>query len=369
MSIASHPLGALRLLVVDDSHYNRQIISDAFADSRDVAVVGHASNGEQALRMVAELDPDVITLDVEMPKMDGFTFLRILMHKKPTPVIVISSRRSPENVFRAIELGALDFVSKPEVGEMSTWQTELRDKITQTKHADAHRIPTVGGSSPKLGATRVTPPQPPPQPLTPTSAQTASNARAGAFPLTVVGLAASTGGPGAILHILSRIPATHTGAILIAQHMSPTFTRSFAERLDRTSPLTVLEATDGDPVIAGRVYVCPGGSCMELRKDANGLRVAVVPPSPADRYVPNANRLLTSIAHVMGPRATALVLTGMADDGLEGARSIRRVGGIVIAESEQTAVVNGMPGAVIREGLAHRILPLPDIAEELVALR
>ena len=188
-------------------------------------------------------------------------------------------------------------------------------------------------------------------------------------PKVMIAVASSTGGPGALLHILSRLPGTFCGALLIAQHMAPVFTRTFAARLDRTTALTVQEAKEGDVVHAAHVYVCPGGLCMEVRRDGNNSRIALGPPTESDRYVPSGNRLMRSAAAVSGVRALGLVLTGMADDGLEGARAIRKAGGTVIVESEESAIVYGMPGAVAAAGLANKILPLQGIAEELALLR
>lgn len=339
-------MNPLRVLVVDDSPVNRHLITEALTASGRATVVGHAANGEQALRMLAELSPEVITLDVEMPKMDGFTFLRILMSTRPVPVVVLSSYAHPDNVFRALELGAVDFVAKPDdlISMQSSWRRELVDKILMTPHAAAR--PRRLESPPKAFP---------------------AEKKAGALaPRFVVAVASSTGGPGALLSILSRLPPGYQGAIVIAQHMAPLFTKSFAERLHRTTPLSVHEAQDEDPVYGGHAYVCPGGACMELRRDPTGLRISVKPPTKDDRYVPNGTRLLTSAALAMGSRSLGLVLTGMADDGVEGARAIRRMGGFVIAESEETAIVYGMPGAVVRAGLANKVLPLAAIPDELV---
>lgn len=331
----------MRVLVVDDSSVNRHLITEAIDAADDLRVVGHAGNGEQALRMVAELQPDAITLDVEMPKMDGFTFLRILMSSRPTAVIVLSSYSARENILRALELGAADFMAKPEqllLGQPS-WGGDLILKLRETRQ---WRRP------PRLELPVATPH---PDRKRPDQS----------LPRFVVGMAASTGGPGALLSVLSQIPSTYPGAILVAQHMAHGFTRSFAERLNRTTPLCVREAVDGEPLFAGHVYVCPGGTCMELRREGGTLKLAIVPPVEADRYVPSATRMFRSMAHVLGSRALAIVLTGMADDGVEGCRAIREHLGVVIAESEETAVVFGMPGAVQRANLASHVAPLPDI--------
>jgi two-component system, chemotaxis family, protein-glutamate methylesterase/glutaminase len=332
----------LRVLVVDDSPVNRHLITEALDRHQDVRVVGHAGNGEQALRMVAELEPDAITLDVEMPRMDGFTFLRILMSSRPTAVVVLSSYSAQENILKALELGASDFMAKPEhLLTENGWGAALVEKLLVTR--EWRRPPRLEFPSASPHSERKRPDR--------------------TVPRFVVGLAASTGGPGALLTVLSKLPSTFPAALLIAQHMAPGFTRSFAERLNRTTPLCVREAVDGEPVFAGHAYVCPGGMCMELRRESQGsLRISIDTPGPGDRYVPSGTRLFKSLAQVLGPRALGVVLTGMADDGVEGARAIRENLGGVIIESEETAVVFGMPGAVQRAGLATNVAPLGDIA-------
>jgi two-component system chemotaxis response regulator CheB len=337
---------ALRVLVVDDSPVNRQVITEAVSASANLLVVGHASNGEQALRMVAELEPDAVSLDIEMPRMDGFTFLRILMATRPVPVIVLSSSSKADVVFRALEAGAVDFVAKPDdvlsQGAI-TWKNELVDKLDMIrktpivpKRVDAPTLTADGERTRTLQAAKM-----------------------------VVAVASSTGGPSALVHVLSRMPPDFGGAIVIAQHMAAGFTRTFAERLNRTTVLTVREAQESEPVFAGHVYVCPGGQCTLLRREAGHVRIRLVPPLPGERYIPSGNRLFASAAEAYGPRTVGLVLTGMANDGVEGARAIRAAHGVVIAESQESAVVYGMPGAVVEASLANAVLPLRAIADEL----
>ena len=338
----------LRVLVVDDSRVVRHVITDAVSSSNEIQVVGHASNGEQALRMVAELDPDAITLDLEMPKMGGFTFLRLLLARRSTPVIVLSSHDATDNVFKALDLGAVDFIPKPPDPLLSPepFKTDLVQKLLLTRHLMQ---------------------RPRPSELPPRSSSK-DHAPLSVPPRFIVVVASSTGGPTALLHLFSRLPPSYPGAVLVAQHMAPNFTRTLAERLDRVAAVTVREAVDGDLVLAGRAYVCPGGACMSLRK-VNGYPIIDVrPPDPTDRYVPSANRLFRSAADAFGPRSHAVILTGMADDGVHGASLIRRAGGSVLVESEDTAVVYGMPGAAVRAGVASKVLPLHAIADAVAAL-
>jgi two-component system chemotaxis response regulator CheB len=187
-------------------------------------------------------------------------------------------------------------------------------------------------------------------------------------PRHVIAIASSTGGPSALLEIFGKMPATSAAAILVAQHMPDKFTRTFAERLDKRGPVRTSEAQDGDRVARMTGYVCPGRQCMELTSFGSELRLQVGAPTSADRYVPSADRLLKSAAAVAGAKCIGVILTGMGDDGVEGAKAIRDAGGTVIAESQETAVVYGMPGAAVRAGVADKVLPLPQIAEFLADL-
>lgn len=386
--------GRLRVLVVDDSAANRRNIAEILEGSDEVEVIGHAADGEEALRIALALKPDAITLDLEMPKMDGFTFLRILMSKQPLPVIVVSSYSHKDNVFRALELGAVDFVAKP--SSTSTSDAGLRREILQKVLLVRYLRPL---SSP-MAAPAVVPqsprPTPPPTPIPPAPNPSPAISPAApplpAFPVLppdapvgrpppniaarfIVGIGSSTGGPTALLDIISRIPEKYPGAIVIAQHMPDKFTKTFAERLDRKSSLHVTEAKDGDLVTARKAFICPGKRCMELVISPNPsgigwneVRLRVTEPSQHDRYIPSADRLLRSLGP-LGARAYGIILTGMGDDGVAGARAIRAGGGTVIAESEETAVVYGMPRAAVRAGVVNESLSLPQIADYIAQLQ
>ncbi len=353
--------GPLRVLVVDDSAYNRRNIADILGGADEVEVVGKAADGEEALRLALQLKPDVITLDLEMPRMDGFTFLRILMARQPTPVIVVSSYSQKENVFKALELGAIDFVAKPE--QRYSFDGPIRREILQKVRlirslrpltfrplpasSSALPVPVVRGADPSA---RV------PQPQL----------------RYLIGIASSTGGPSAVLELVSRIPERFTGSLVIAQHMPDKFTKTFAERLDKKGNIRVSEAMDNDQVLARRAIVCPGRNCMEVMVGAGGgvglqadLRIRLSAPNKTDRYVPSADRLFRSIAEVAGLRGIGIILTGMGDDGTKGARAILDAGGTVLAESEETAVVYGMPGAAVRAGVVTEVLPLGGIGDYL----
>ncbi|MEO8873967.1 MAG: chemotaxis-specific protein-glutamate methyltransferase CheB, partial [Polyangiaceae bacterium] len=347
------------------SAYNRRNISEIFVGSAEVEVVGKAADGEEALRLVTMLKPDVVTLDLEMPRMDGFTFLRILMARQPTPVIVVSSYAQKENVFKALELGALDFVTKAD-RTISPDALELKEQILakvllvrQLKRAALVPPPTrrqVSGAFTPDGKPAVMD-----TPLIPKFVR----------PRSLVALASSTGGPTALLDIFSKVPATCGAAFVVAQHMPDKFTRTFAERIDRKSQVRTAEAQDGDRLGALRGFVCPGRQCMEVIAINGELRLKVGLPLATDRYVPSGDRLLKSAASAaaaIGIKCIGIVLTGMGDDGVEGARAIFQGGGTVIAESQETAVVFGMPGSVVRANVATRVLSLPQIADYIAQL-
>lgn len=356
--------GPIRLLVVDDSAYNRRNIAEVFAGSSEVEVVGKAADGEEALRLASLLKPDVITLDLEMPRMDGFTFLRILMTKQPTPVIVVSSYSQKENVFKALELGALDFVAKPSA-QIAPDATDLREQILE-KVLLVRQLRASFAPPPPMSRRQVSGNfGPDGRPIVPDAPPRPAGYLA---PKHVVAIASSTGGPSALLEIFSKVPPTSAAAVVVAQHMPDKFTRTFAERLDRRGSVRTAEAQDGDRVARLTGFVCPGRQCMEVVQNGVELRITVTAPRPDDRYVPSADRLLKSVAAAAGAKAVGIILTGMGDDGVEGARAIRDAGGLVVAESQETAVVYGMPGAAVRAGIPQKVLPLPQIAELIAQL-
>ncbi len=340
----------LRVLVVDDSPLNRDEMVMSLQGTGDAEVVGIAADGSEALRMVTQLRPDVITLDLEMPKMDGFSFLRLVQNVWPCPVIVISSSNADRSVFRALELGALDFVSKPQTSaeRRTLFGSVMREKLE-----------VVRALSP--GVLSKPPPAEYVRHVTPATPRKLS----GSTPRHFIVMAASTGGPTALTTILSRLNADAQVAVLVAQHMPDTFTRTFAERLDRHCALEVSEARANQSIMGAAALVCPGRRCLEVRSDGKQFLAEIRFPSSNDRYVPSADRLFSSVAALAGKNTIGVVLTGMGDDGMEGARAIVAAGGTVIAEAPETAVVYGMPQAAVRAGVVRRSLPLGDIATYL----
>lgn len=364
-----------RVLVVDDSAYNRQTITAMLESIPDVEVVGRAMNGKEALKMTFDLEPDVVTLDLEMPEMDGFSFLRLLMSRRPTPVLVVSGHTGRENVFRALELGALDFVAKPgrDISpDLKGIADELTEKIRMVKRLQAVRLLERARS---LAQAQAQAQQPAVPDLELDSDDGRQPAPVGAPPRLVFAIAASTGGPPALQQLLCELSPSLPVAIVVAQHMPARFTRAFAERLDRVTGFRVVEASDNQALCAGAVYIAPGSANVEVQFGSRGLDrpvVRVVSPqrvgAGAPGITPSADHLFTSVAREFGADACVIVLTGMGSDGREGARLAHRAGATVIAEDPATAVMPGMPHSVIETGLVHHVHKLEDLAGALARL-
>ncbi len=349
-----------KLLVVDDSPFNRRFIAEGFAGVPEVQVVAKAADGQEALDLAFLHRPDVITLDLEMPRMDGFTFLRIVMARLPTPVIIVSSYSQRENVFKALELGAVDFVTKPDFTQLQD-APEVRESLVQKVLALRSRAsgPSLrAGVAGAISAGFVAA-APVSVPGTPAEDYVA--------PKTLVVIGASTGGPSALLSLFRVLTTAGGAAYAIAQHMPDKFTRTFSERLDKHGPIRVREAQGGEELGMHQALVCPGKRNLELVREGGVVRGLVKLPDSSDRYVPSVDRLFASAAKFAGPDLIAVVLTGMGDDGLEGARAVREAGGRVVVESQESAVVFGMPGAVFQAGLADHVLPLRQIGPWLMS--
>ena len=334
----------IRVLVIDDSAFSRQAITRMLGSSPLVEVVGVARDGEEALHKTFELEPDLITLDLEMPRMDGFTFLRLVMAKRPTPVMVISGRSADGDVFKALELGAVDFIAKPTphaTPELENIEQELIRKVHSIRELRIEKV------SDRLSAV-------PPV--------VSSSVKAPTAPPPVVAIGSSTGGPAALMQIFSAFAEAPCCAFLVAQHMPKGFTRGFAERLDRLTPLRAREARSGEEPEPGTILVAPGGHHLELENVGGRVVTRVARGTRDDKYTPSVDRLFETTAKHYGADLLAVVLTGMGDDGRVGVAAVKSGGGEVIAESEGTAVIFGMPQQAIRTGAVDRVLPLGEIA-------
>lgn len=343
----------IKILVVDDSAFSRKIIARILETIPGVQVVDTATDGQDALKKTMRHRPDLITLDLEMPMMDGFTFLRWLMASIPTPVIVVSSQEADDNVFKAMDLGAVDFVVKPTryaSMQLEEIKAALIEKVLATPLMAMRKVKE------RMEEQKTLIIKAPVAPVSPLERP------------RVIGVASSTGGPPAIQAILSQLPPDFDTPVVIAQHMPPGFTALFAERLNKYTQLRVKEASDEETILPGNVYIAPGGKHVILERRVNRLVLCTRERDMDPRYSPSANLLFESIATEVESRAIGAVLTGMGDDGKEGLKKIKDKGGITIAESDKTAIIYGMPQESIKAGIIDYILPLHEIAGHLALL-
>jgi len=354
-------LKKIRVVVVDDSALVRSLLAEIINRQRDMECVGTANDPLIAREMIRELNPDVITLDVEMPRMDGIDFLGRLMRLRPMPVLMISTltERGAEVTMRALELGAVDFVAKPRIG-LADGIKDLSDQIVEKIRvaASAH-IRRITASAP-AGA------------VSATSSTSGSAAAPAPRPLgrvsteKLICIGSSTGGTEAVKEILVRMPADSPG-IVITQHMPPGFTTSFAARLNTLCQITVKEAVHGERILPGHAYIAPGG--RQFRIDRSGANyVAVVEDGePVNRHKPSVEVLFHSCAQVVGPNAFGIMLTGMGNDGAKAMREMKDAGSYNYVQDEASCVVFGMPREAIAHGAADEVLPLAAIAPALLA--
>jgi two-component system, chemotaxis family, protein-glutamate methylesterase/glutaminase len=342
----------IKVLVVDDSALMRKLIPTILARDSAIEVVGTAMDGAFALKKIEELHPDVVTLDLEMPRMDGMETLRLIMKSAPVPVILFSthSKEGAYSTSKALALGAVDFVAKPldaAVGHLDTIADQLIEKIKVAKRAAGHRLPqtVVADAAPlhKKGGRPAIPPS------------------------RIIAIGISTGGPNALQFLLSQIPADFPASILIVQHMPEGFTEMFAKRLDECSPLEVQEARSGDLLLAGRVLLCPGNRHMMVRRMPRGDMVVLTDAPHVNGHRPSVDVLFHSVAQEFSLTAVGVLMTGMGDDGAGGLGAIKAAGGMTIAQSEESCVVSGMPRSAIMKGYANRIVSLDGMAAYLLS--
>ncbi len=347
----------IRIVVVDDSAFSRRSITRMLEGLDSVEVVGYAINGEEGIQKVIALKPDLVTLDLEMPKMDGFTLLRILTTRFSLPVIVISALSGADKVFRALELGALDFVTKPSSSasvDLLSIKDDLQRKVQQ--------VLALKPGSHVRPASEITRPE-----RSEAESKLSGKAAIGVHhTVEIVAIGSSTGGPPALQQIFSAFKQKYPFAIVVSQHMPAGFTKAFAERLNRTSLFDIKEAEDGDLVLPGRALIAPGGMNMTFDVRGGQVTACIAAPSDSDRYVPSVDVMLESCAGIYRKRAAAVILTGMGNDGSKGVRIIKEHGGYVIAESEETAIVYGMPREAVATGVVDRCIPLDRVASEII---
>ena len=347
----------IKVLVVDDSAYNRRTIIQMLEEIPGVKVVDYANDGEMALRKAIDLKPDLITLDLEMPKMDGFTVLRILMQNRPVPVIVVSSRSDDEDVFRAMEFGAVTFIPKPSSKispELFNIREDLHEKVLGVVGTDMQKV-LRRASTDELKARKQV-----------RSVGAVKKAKAGSSVKYVV-IGASTGGPPALQSIFSNIKQKIPIGFAVSQHMPPGFTRAFADRLNKFSGMDIKEAENGDVMRPGQVLIAPGGTNLTFRRRGDDIVAKIKEPDADQRYVPSVDKMFTSAAEYFGSSLLGVVLTGMGNDGAKGTLKLHQAGGRTMAEAEETSVVFGMPKEAIATGLVDKIVPLDKVSDAILS--
>ncbi len=338
------------VLVVDDSALMRRVITELITESDEFTVVGTARNGHEAIARVHALNPDLVTLDIEMPELDGLQALGYIMSELPRPVVMLSAAETMDGrdaTLHALDLGAVDFVRKPSGPislDLAVVGERLRSALRAAQQANVRGL----------------------QMLRPGRAPRAPR-RAGRSPARAVAIAASTGGPRALTQVLPGLPASLDAAVLVVQHMPAGFTRSLAARLDAIGPLPVREAEAGQPVEAGHVYVAPGGFHMRVTADGDPT-IALDDSPPVWGVRPAADPLFRSVAEVFGDRSVGVVLTGMGRDGADGLRVIRAAGGRAIVQDRESSIIYGMPQAALQLAGADRVTPLTAVAAAIVEL-
>jgi two-component system chemotaxis response regulator CheB len=340
----------IRVLVVDDSAFVRRALARMLGSDPDLEVVGVAVDGKDGVEKAKELRPDVVTLDIHMPRMGGLEALKVIMTDNPVPVLLLSSltREGADVTLRGLELGAMDFVDKSSVqGNMNLLNLaeELKAKVRALAGVPRRRLRGLAAAGGRLAAR--------------------PGDRAGR--VEVVAIGTSTGGPPALQAIIPRFPEALTSTILVVQHMPAGFTRSLAERLSSLSVVPVREAEDGEPLGPGAVLIAPAGRHMKLRRRASAIRVWLDDEPRSALHRPSADVLMASVAKLYGPKALGVILTGMGSDGVEGLRAIRQAGGKTLAEDEETCVIYGMPKAAVEAGVVDRSAPLGRMADEILA--
>lgn len=346
----------IKVLVVDDSAFMRKAISTMLEKDPAIKVVGVARDGQEGLDLVRKLNPDVVTLDIEMPKMDGLTALRHIMMESPRPVIMVSSltTEGAEATLKAMELGAVDFIPK-QLSKVSLDIIKIeKDLIDRVKTVAARKMRHRPVSRPV--ARKVAP-----------AVKRAAAPRGGRPVRDVVAIGVSTGGPPVVQQILSSLPEDFPAGIVIAQHMPAAFTGPFAARLDAVSKIKVKEAETGDVLKPGHAFVAPGGRHIVLDQKISRVDVVVTDDPPGELYKPSANVMISSVADAVGKRGLGVILTGMGNDGCEGIRALKAKGGRALAQSDSTCVVYGMPKAIVDENLADQVVDQDDLAEAIMA--
>ncbi len=349
----------ITVVVVDDSAFMRKAISTMLEKDPEIRVVATARNGQEGLELIRKHQPDVVTMDIEMPIMDGLTALRHVMMEMPRPVLMISSltNEGAEATLKALELGAVDFIPK-QLSKVSLDIVKIEDSLrAKVKYIAKRKL-----RAPRPALHRPAAPVVEGRPAKPAELVRPS----GTLKRDVVAIGVSTGGPPAVQKVLSALPADFPASIVIAQHMPPAFTGPFAKRLDGLCKIRVKEAEPGDRLAPGQAFVAPGGKHLMIDQKISRIDLVITPEPAEALYKPSANVLIASVADGVGQRGLGVVLTGMGSDGLEGVRALKAKGGRALAQSDATCVVYGMPKAIVDAGLADEVVDIDDMAEAIL---
>ncbi|HKU15047.1 MAG TPA: chemotaxis response regulator protein-glutamate methylesterase [Steroidobacteraceae bacterium] len=351
----------IKVLVVDDSALVRKLLSVMLGRARDIEVVGTANDPYAARERIKRLNPDVITLDVEMPRMDGLTFLENLMRLRPMPVVMVSSltQRGADVTLRALELGAIDFVAKPKIdiaGSLESYEDELVAKVRAAAAVRVEARPA--NKRPRIVDERHS-----------TSAVLPALSTQKLLRTTdrIVAVGASTGGTEAIREFLAEMPPD-APAMVISQHIPAAFSKAFAERMNRNTAMAVCEAQDGQQILPGHVYIAPGDRHLLVQRDGSRYLCRLSDGPHVNRHRPSVDVMFRSVAQHVGHNAVGVLLTGMGDDGARGLLEMQEAGAGTIAQDEASSVVWGMPGTAVRMGAAAHVLPLREIAGQVLHL-
>lgn len=358
-------MAKIRVLIVDDSALVRQVLTQILNDAPDIEVVGAAADPYVARDKIKQLNPDVLTLDVEMPRMDGVTFLGNLMRLRPMPVVMVSTltEQGADVTLRALEFGAVDFVAKPKLDIADGLKDYAQDIIEKVRTAAQSRVKAIE-RRPAAAAAK--------DPATKLSADAVISPAAARkhFRTTdrIIGIGSSTGGTEAIKDVLAAMPMDIQAGIVVSQHIPAAFSAPFAARVDGITELSVCEASHGQQILPGHVYIAPGDRHLLVERDGARYVCRLNDGPPVNRHKPSVDVMLRSLAQNAGPNAIGLMLTGMGDDGAAGMGELRAVGAPVIVQDEKTSVVWGMPGEVVKRGFADEVLPLGKIAAKLQSI-
>ena len=365
----------VRVLIVDDSGFFRRRLSEIINTDPRLSVVGMAQNGKEAIELVKELKPDVITMDIEMPVMDGITAVRKIMAIQSTPILMLSTWTTvgAKSTLDALDAGAVDYMPK-QFKDISNKQEIVNQQICQRLVKIAKSVqaqpsmtikPRIKASTPSFSEqkTKIIIPQPLPRTTASPSRVTVKQ------PLKLVAIGTSTGGPVALQKVLTQLPASFPYPLLLIQHMPGTFTQSFAERLNEQCHIKVKQAEDGDLLQAGTAYLAPGGMQMLLKGMANKPKISIQTSPPSETYKPCIDLTFESIAKIYPKETLAIILTGMGSDGREGCRELRKNGTVIWAQDKASSTIYGMPDAVAKAGLTDEILDIVDIGHHLARLK